>query len=156
VVCELRRAHPRWGALRILHELMRAPGPVQGLPSRSTVNRILVRHGLVIGRARRRKRSDYVRWQRLAAMALWQLDIVYGPQLFDMATGELREGRIVTGLDDHSRFCVLARVFERATGRAICLAFSEALERYGVPEEVLTDDGKQFSDRFGRGGEVLF
>src|SRR4051794_34581388 len=25
VVCELRRAHPKWGALRILHELMRAP-----------------------------------------------------------------------------------------------------------------------------------
>ena len=62
----------------------------------------------------------------------------------------------MTGVDDHSRFCVLARVVERATGRAVCLAFSEALERYGAPEEVLTDNGKQFTDRFGRGGEVLF
>src|SRR3954470_16650252 len=156
VVCELRRAHPKWGAVRILHELMRAPAPMERLPSRSTVNRILVRHGLVIPRARRRKRSDYVRWQRPAAMQLWQLDIVYGPRLVDTATGELREGRIVTGLDDHSRFCVLARVVERATGRAVCLAFSEALERYGAPEEVLTDNGKQFTARFGRGGEVLF
>jgi hypothetical protein len=25
-----------------------------------------------------------------------------------------------------------------------------------VPEEVLTDNGKQFTDRFGKGGEVLF
>src|SRR3954451_4125457 len=66
------------------------------------------------------------------------------------------KGRIVSGVDDHSRYCVLARVVERATGRAICLAFSEALERYGAPEEVLTDNGKQFTDRFGRGGEVLF
>src|SRR3954453_8332323 len=156
VVCELRRAHPRWGALRILHELMRGPSPPAPLPSRSTVNRILVRHGLVIPRARRRQRSDYVRWQRPAAMQLWQLDIVYGPMLVDVVTGELREGRIVTGLDDHSRYCVLARVVERATGRAICLAFAAALERYGAPEEVLTDNGKQFSDRFGRGGEVLF
>ena len=156
VVCELRRAHPKWGALRILHELMRAPAPPEPLPSRSTVNRILVRHGLVIPRARRRKRSDYVRWQRPAAMQLWQLDIVYGPRLVDPVTGELREARIVTGVDDHSRYCVLARVVERATGRAICLAFSEALERYGAPEEVLTDNGKQFTDRFGRGGEVLF
>src|SRR3954464_66030 len=156
VVCELRRAHPRWGALRILHELMRGPGPPESLPSRSTVNRILVRHGLVIPRARRRKRSDSLRWQRPAGVALWQLDIVYGPRLVDPVTGELREGRIVTGIDDHSRFCVLARVVERATGRAICLAFSEALQRYGPPEEVLTDNGKQFSDRFGRGGEVLF
>src|SRR3954463_7666734 len=115
VVCELRRAHPNWGALRILHELMRAPAPPERLPSRSTVNRILVRHGLVISRARRRKRSDYCRWQRPAAMQLWQLDIVYGPRLLDPVTGELREGRIVTGVDDHSRFCVLARVVERAT-----------------------------------------
>jgi hypothetical protein len=104
VVCELRRAHPRWGALRILHELMRAPAPPEPLPSRSTLNRILVRHGLVAGRPRRRKSSDYVRWQRPAAMQLWQLDNLFGPRLVDSVTGELREGRIVTGLDDHSHF----------------------------------------------------
>jgi transposase InsO family protein len=155
-VCELRRDHPRWGAQRILHELMRGPAPAEGLPSRATVHRILLRHGLVIVRARRRKRSDYVRWQRPAAMQLWQLDILFGPRLVDTATGELREARIVTGVDDHSRFCVIARVVERATGRAVCLAFSEALRRFGAPEEVLTDNGKQFTDRFGRGGEVLF
>jgi transposase-like protein len=156
LVCELRRAHPKWGAQRILHELMRGPRVLEPLPSRATVNRILLRHGLVIGRARRRKRSDYVRWQRPAAMQLWQLDIVYGPHLVDTVTGELREARIVTGVDDNSRYCVLARVVERATGRAICLGFAQALERYGVPEEVLTDNGKQFTARFGRGGEVLF
>jgi transposase InsO family protein len=156
VVCELRRGHPKWGAQRIVHELMRRPAPAEGLPSRATVHRILVRHGLVVGRPRRRKRSDYVRWQRPAAMQLWQLDILFGPVLVDLLTGELRQARIVTGLDDHSRYCVLARVVERATGRAICLAFSDALQRYGAPEEVLTDNGKQFSDRFGRGGEVLF
>jgi transposase InsO family protein len=155
-VCELRRDHPRWGALRILHELMRGPVMVESLPSRATVHRILVRHGLVVERARRRKRSEYVRWQRPAAMQLWQLDIVFGPWLVDARTGEVREARIVTGVDDHSRFCVLGRVVERATGRAICLAFTEALQRFGVPEEVLTDNGKQFTDRFGRGGEVLF
>src|SRR4051812_29582128 len=156
VVCELRRAHPGWGALRILHELMRGPAPPERLPSRSTVNRILVRHGLVAGRPRRKRRSEYVRWQRPAAMQLWQLDLIYGPRLVDASSGELREARIVTGVDDHSRYCVLARVVERATGRAVCLAFTEALGRYGPPEEVLTDNGKQFTDRFGRGGEVLF
>jgi transposase InsO family protein len=155
-VCELRRDHPRWGAQRILHELMRGPAPPERLPSRATVHRILLRHGLVVPRARRRKRSDYVRWQRPAAMQLWQIDVVYGPRLVDSSTGELREARIVTGVDDHSRYCVIARVVERATGRAVCLAFSEALGRYGPPEEVLTDNGKQFTDRFGRGGEVLF
>src|SRR4051812_2258979 len=155
-VCELRRAHPRWGAQRIVHELMRSPLVPEPMPSRATVHRILVRHGLVGERARRRKRSGYVRWPRPAAMALWQLDIVYGPMLVDTSTGELREARIETGVDDHSGYCVIARVIERATGRAICLAFTEALQRHGAPEEVLTDNGKQFTARFGRGGEALF
>jgi hypothetical protein len=51
---------------------------------------------------------------------------------------------------------VIASVVERATGRAVCLAFTEALGRFGAPEEILTDNGRQFTARFGRGGEVLF
>ncbi|MEW2386525.1 DDE-type integrase/transposase/recombinase [Micromonospora sp. NPDC047707] len=85
-------------------------------------------------------------------MELWQLDIVGGIQLADGG-----EAKVVTGVDDHSRFCVIAAVVRRATGRAVCLAFAEALQRFGVPDEVLTDNGKQFTARFGRGGgEVMF
>jgi transposase InsO family protein len=121
-----------------------------------TVYRILVRHGLVEPGVRRRKRSDYKRWQRERAMQLWQMDIVGGVMLVNPVTGELTEAKIVTGVDDHSRYCVIASVVERATGRAVCTAFARALQTFGVPEEVLTDNGKQFTDRFGQGGEVLF
>jgi hypothetical protein len=93
-------------------------------------------------------------------MQMWGIDIVGGIRLVNTATGELREAKIVTGVDDHSRFCVMAAVVERATGRAVCLAFAQALARYGVPEEVISDNGKQFTDRFNRygptRGEVLF
>ncbi|OLM29120.1 Mobile element protein [Pseudonocardia sp. Ae717_Ps2] len=51
----------------------------------------------------------------------------------------------MTGVDDHSRFAVIATVMVRATGRAVCLAFADALRRYGIPDEVLTDNGKQFT-----------
>jgi transposase len=63
LICELRRTHPRWGARRVLFELQRTgcPGPI---PSRITVHRILVRHGLVNERPRRRRREDYRRWER--------------------------------------------------------------------------------------------
>ena len=84
-------------------------------------------------------------------MALWQIDIMGGAFLSDGT-----EAKIVTGLDDHSRYCVICQVVARATGRAVCLAFAAALRTFGVPEEVLTDNGKQFTDRFGKGGEVLF
>jgi transposase InsO family protein len=154
-VCELRRKHPRWGPRRIAFVLERS-GTVAPVPSRMTVYRILVRHGLVEPGVRRRKRSDYKRWQRDRPMQLWQMDIVGGVMLVDPVTGELTEAKVVTGVDDHSRYCVIAQVVERATGRAVCSAFAGALQRFGVPEEVLTDNGKQFTDRFGQGGEVLF
>ncbi|WP_409000632.1 IS481 family transposase [Streptomyces europaeiscabiei] len=154
-VCELRRKHPRWGPRRIAHVLERS-GTVTPVPSRMTVYRILVRHGLVEPGVRRRKRSDYKRWQRDRPMQLWQMDIVGGVMLVDPVTGELTEVKVVTGVDDHSRYCVIASVVERATGRAVCAAFARALQTFGVPEEVLTDNGKQFTDRFGQGGEVLF
>jgi transposase InsO family protein len=151
-ICELRRAHPRWGARRIEFELGRngCPGRV---PSRITVHRVLVRHGLVDVVPRGRRRQDYKRWQRAVPMELWQLDIVGGIMLADGT-----EAKVVTGVDDHSRFCVIAAVVRRATGRAVCLAFAEALHRFGVPDEVLTDNGKQFTGRFNRPrpGEVMF
>jgi transposase InsO family protein len=53
--------------------------------------------------------------------------------------------KIVTGIDDHSRYCVIARAVMRATARPVCRAFVEAMAVYGVPEEVLTDNGTVFT-----------
>lgn len=97
-----------------------------------------------------------MRWERPGPMQLWGMDIVAGIHLVDPTTGVIREAKVVTGVDDHSRFCVIATVVEHATGRAVCLALATALARFGVPEEILTDNGKQFTDRFGGHGEVLF
>jgi transposase InsO family protein len=63
----------------------------------------------------------------------------------------------VTGIDDHSRFCVLARLLERATARPVCDALGAALAGHGPPQAILTDNGKVFTARFGPGpGPVLF
>ena len=68
-----------------------------------------------------------------------------------------RECEVVTGVDDHSRFVVCAKVVARATARPVVGALLEALRRHGVPEQVLTDNGKVFTARFGLGpGPVLF
>jgi transposase InsO family protein len=155
-VAELRRKHPRWGSKRIRMELVRRPVDGVVVPSERTINRVLQRQGLALPRRRRRPKDSYRRWERPAPMQLWQVDIVGGVMLVNPVTGELREVKVVTGVDDHSRFCVMARVVERATSRAVCLAFAQALQRFGVPEEILTDNGKQFTDRFGKGGEVMF
>lgn len=149
-VVALRRAHPGWGPRRILFQLGREQ--VVPLPGRSSVYRALVRHGLIQPQQRRRRRQDYQRWERARAMELWQLDIVGRIRLADGT-----QLSAVTGIDDHSRFCVLARLVERATARPVCDALREALTRHGVPQTILTDNGKVFTARFGPGpGPVLF
>jgi transposase InsO family protein len=150
LICRLRREHPRWGARRIVHELgLRKVSPA---PARATVHRVLVRNGLVKPQEQHHRRQ-YRRWERDAPMQLWQLDIVGGVPLADG-----REAKLVTGIDDHSRFVVIAAVVAVPTGRAVCEAFAAAMRRYGVPSEVLTDNGKQFTGRHMRPQpvEVLF
>ena len=76
---QLRRENPGWGPRTLLFGL-EARG-VQPLSGRSSVYRCLVRHGLIQPEARRRKRSDYKRWERSRAMELWQMDVVGGVML---------------------------------------------------------------------------
>jgi transposase InsO family protein len=151
-VLVLRDAHPRWGPTRIVYELGREG--VDPVPGRSSVYRALVRNGRIDPARRRRRRSDYKRWERGRPMELWQMDVVGGVHLGDGA-----EVKVITGIDDNSRFVVSAKVVARATARPVCEALVEALARHGVPEQILTDNGKVFTGRFGPGGsfsEVLF
>jgi transposase InsO family protein len=149
-ICELRRLHPGWGPRRIEHQLARMN--VEPLPSRSSIYRCLRRHGLIELRRRKRRRDEYRRWERDRPMQLWQMDVMGGVMLDDGT-----ELKVVTGVDDHSRFCVAAGLVRRAVSQAVCQVLAEALKRHGIPDEILTDNGKVFTGRFGpHPVEVLF
>jgi transposase InsO family protein len=151
-IVELRRAHPVWGADRIRYQLQR--DKMVPVPSRTSIYRALVRHGLVAAEQRRRRRADYRRWERGRPMELWQMDVVGGFHLCDGV-----ELKAVSGIDDNSRFAVSAKLAPRATAKPVCDALLAALRRHGVPEQILTDNGKVFTARFGPAGssaEVLF
>ena len=100
-ICELRRQHPRGGRSGWCSRWTAA---AIGAVTRSTVYRVLVRNGLIEPKTRRRRQQDYKRWERPVAMELWQLDVTASAFLADG-----REVKIVTGIDDHSRFCVIAK-----------------------------------------------
>jgi transposase InsO family protein len=113
---------------------------------------VLIRNGLVNPQEQQHKRV-YKRWAREAPMHLWQLDLVHGVYLADG-----RKCKVLTGIDDHARFVVVATVLERPSGSAVCEAFIAGMARCGVPFEVLNDNGKQFAGMFTRPlpVEVLF
>jgi len=146
-VLEYRRKNPGWGPRTIVWHLGRA-----GIkpPAISSVYRALVRHGLIQPGVRRRRRSDYRRWERSRAMELWQMDVVGRVEIADGS-----QAYVVTGIDDHSRFCVVARVVRRATAGPVCDALLFGLRQHGVPESILTDNGKVFTGRFGKGPGIV-
>ena len=151
-VLTLRDEHPVWGPDRIRYELQQ--DDVDPVPSRSGIYRALVRGERIDPAKRKRRRADYRRWERGRPMELWQMDIVGGVHLVDGV-----EVKCVTGIDDNSRYVVSAKLVARATARPVCEALLEALARHGVPEQILTDNGKVFTGRFGPRGsasEVLF
>ena len=149
-ICELRREHPGWGPRRIAYHLGRAG--IEPVPGRSSIYRCLRRHRLIELRRRRKRREEFRRWERERPMQLWQMDVMGGVELQDGT-----ELKVVTGIDDHSRFCVAAGLVRRATSKAVCEVLVAAVARYGVPDEILTDNGKCFTGRFGpHPTEVLF
>lgn len=126
----MRTEHPGWGPTTLVYQLAKAG--VDPVPGRSSVYRLLLRHGLVTHTPRRRKPEDYRRWERSRPMELWQMDVMGGVKLEDG-----RDLKVVTGLDDHSRFCISAELVRRATARPVCEALAEAMRRHGVPDQVL-------------------
>jgi transposase InsO family protein len=149
-ILELRRHHPSWGQAHIHHQLGREG--VTPMPSLSSVYRALRRSGLIEERAKRKTIPTYKKWERGKPMELWQMDVV-GGLLLDDGT----ECKIIDGIDDYSRFIICAGIMTRAIARQVCGHFAAALEKYGAPEEILTDNGKVFTNRFGlTPTEVLF
>jgi len=100
-VTEMRREHPRWGSRRIRLELLRRAGPWQraevAVPSERTIDRILIRQGLLRQRKAKRPRASFTRFERPGPMQLWGIDIVGGIELVDPATGG------AAGREDHHR-----------------------------------------------------
>ena len=147
---EMRRLHPWWGPRRIRHELIKAD--VEPLPSESGVYRALVRAGLIDPDARRPRAQTWKRWERGHPMELWQMDLVGG-----FAIADDSHAKALSGVDDHSRFCVSARLMPRERTLPVCDGLRAAMAAHGEPQQILTDNGKVFTGRYGHPPvEVLF
>jgi transposase InsO family protein len=147
---ELRRSRPYWGPRRLVFELSKRG--VRPVPSESAAYRALVRAQMIDPHLRDRRSRKWKRWERGAAMELWQMDVVGG---FPLADGT--SAKALTGIDDHSRMCVCAKLMARERTRAVCDGLRAALGTYGAPVQILTDNGKVFTGRFNHPPvEVLF
>jgi transposase InsO family protein len=119
------------------------------LPARSTVNRVLADRGHLDRAPQRAPRRPPRRFQRDRVNDLWQYD-GFGWQLGD--------GSKVVVLhlnDDCSRLDLALEVAVSENSSQVWAAFCVAVDRYGLPEAVLTDNGTAFSGR-RRGWSTAF
>ena len=136
-VVDLKRRHPDVGIQKISQFLRR----VLFLPvSRETVRRTLHEHQLLkTPRPKPQRNPPQPRFfERATPNQMWQTDI------FTFRLGG-KNAYLIGFLDDHSRYVVGLDVFRSQTAEHVLEVFRRAVAEYGVPKEVLSDQGRQYS-----------
>lgn len=131
----------RWWLLDHPQEWCDGDGATPPAPSRATIHRVLVRRGLVTPMPRRRPRRMHRSYARTHANELWQMD-GYEVRLADGARVV-----VIEVIDDHSRLNLACRAATSENGVDAWAAFTTAASRYGLPAQLLTDNGTAFSGR---------
>lgn len=134
------------GAHTIAHHLTQELD--DGVPSVSTVWRVLRRRGLVVPQPQKRPASSLIRFQADLPNEMWQTDITHW-QLADETHVE-----IMNMIDDHSRLLLASQAFATLKARDVVDIFHQAADLHGLPASLLTDNGAVFTAT-PRKGKVL-
>jgi transposase InsO family protein len=116
--------------------------------SRATINRILLRAGLVTPDPAKRPKSSYIRFAAEMPNECWQADFSH----YRLSDGT--DVEILSWLDDCSRYALSVTAHRRVTGPIVLASFRTTIATYGIPASTLTDNGMVFTTRFagGKGG----
>ena len=109
--------------------------------ARETVRKLLRRNGrgpILLGRRRRNKPPQVRSFERANPNELWQTDI-----MSFMIKGQYRV-YLIGFMDDHSRFLVGWGLYRFQTSANVQEVFRAAIEKHGMPKEVLSDNGRQY------------
>jgi len=120
----------------------------QPTPSRSTIWRILRRHGVITPQPHKRPRSSFVRFEASLPNERWQADATD----WHLADGARVE--ILNFIDDHSRLFVASVAFPTVKAANALETFLGAANEFGLPASLLTDNAAVFSGT-SRKGRVL-
>lgn len=146
-ILSARERHPRRGP-RKLRAWLETHYPETKWPSASTIGRILVRHGKIVWRPRRRRTPPYTEpFQAcLKPNDVWSADFKGW-----FTTGDGRRCDPLTVTDNFSRYLLACRVLPRTTHECVRSVFEGLFREYGLPWAIRTDNGIPFASR-GLGG----
>src|SRR5437867_8771431 len=144
LILDMKREDPGRSARLILRELELAGRIAAAQVSRSSVQRLLHRHGLSVPRMEWDHTARY-RWEASVCGELWQADALHGPVLMNPATGR-RQRVIVFGLiDDRSRLIPYLEAGFGETEQRFLAVLYQAMARRGIVRKLLLDNHASFS-----------
>lgn len=139
-----RLAKDGWdhGPLSIWFEALDTQEFGDNQPSVATIGRIAAAAGVTKSNPRKRPRKSWLRFARSHPMEMWQLDgLEY--RLFDEDATKVMIYQLI---DDGTRFDVGTRCFEQMeNGADAIITLKEAFAQYGVPQQLLSDNGGAFN-----------
>lgn len=88
------------------------------------------------------------RFQKKSRNKLWHSDIKYGPYLPIGPGGSLKQVYLVTFFDDATRFVLHGEFYPSLDKTIVEDCFRQAIQKFGVPESVYFDNGKQYRTKW--------
>jgi len=137
-IIEIKKREPFFGVQRISHLLKRV---FFLSASPETVRRTLQEESLIVP-SRKKRCSNITRprfFERSTPNQLWQGDI------FTFRLGG-RYAYLIGMIDDYSRYMVGLELYRSQTADQVIEVYRRAVGEYGVPKEVLTDRGRQYTN----------
>lgn len=137
-IIEIKKREPLFGVKRISHLLKRA---FFLSASPETVRRTLREESLIVP-SKKKPRHNITRprfFERSTPNQLWQADI------FTFRLGG-RYAYLIGFVDDYSRYVVGLELYRSQTADQVLEVYRRAVGEYGVPKEMLTDRGRQYTN----------
>jgi transposase InsO family protein len=137
-IVEIKKREPFFGVKRISHLLKRA---FFLSASPETVRRTLQAESLIVP-SRKKHQRNITRprfFERSTPNQMWQSDI------FTFRLGG-RYAYLIGFIDDYSRYMVGLELYRTQTADQVLEVYRRAIGEYGVPKEMLTDRGRQYTN----------
>ncbi len=137
-IVEIKKREPLFGVKRISHLLKRV---FFLSASPETVRRTLWAESLIVP-SKKKHKHNITRprfFERSTPNQMWQADI------FTFRLGG-RYAYLIGFIDDYSRYMVGLEMYRSQTADQVMEVYRRAVGEYGVPKEVLTDRGRQYTN----------
>jgi len=129
-IVDLRKKN-NWGACRIEKYFNRKGFSV----SHNKINQVIQYEGLTRKKLGKKCKLSYVSYEVENINDQWHIDWSIDP---------LSKKYLPAIIDDKSRFIVYAGLFDRSTGENSAIGLQNAIDIYGTPKEIVSDNGSHF------------